>query len=765
MPRALKVLLVEDNPHDAELVLRELRRAGFEPDWQRVETEPDFTASLKEAFELIISDFAMPEFNGLRALDLLNASGRDIPFIIVSGTIGEETAVAAMKQGAMDYLIKDRLARLGQAVNRALEETRLRRERAIAAQALVIAEAKFRGLFENSVTGIYQTSPDGRLLAANPALARIAGYESPEAMIAAVGNLAEQVYVDPVDRARFQQQIQAHGVVQGFEARMRRPDGTPFWISSNAWLARDRDGRVCYEGELEDITARKLAGQQLRESEERFRQLAENINEVFWITDVTKEQIIYISPAYETVWGRPREDLYRSSQAWVQSIHREDQTRVLEAVRQKQPQGTYDETYRILRPDGTVRWIHDKAFPVRSDDGTVQRIVGVAEDITEARLLEEKFLRAQRLEAVGSLASGVAHDMNNILAPMLMAAGLLKGKLHEQRDRDILTMVEHSAQRGAGIIGQLLTFSRGTEGARVAIQASHLLKEMRHLMQETFPRHLEIECDCPKDLWSVLADATQLHQVLMNLCVNARDAMAAGGRLTVRARNIQLAADEAARQLVQAGPYVEITVTDTGHGIPAEIVGRIFDPFFTTKEAGKGTGLGLATVASIVKSHQGILDVESEPGTGSTFRVRLPAVVASALEPEPVLHASPIGRQQLILIVDDEKPIREALRAVLEKHSYRVLAAENGEEAIRLFIPQRAAVRLVLTDMMMPGMGGLALIRSLRVVEPALPVIACSGLGLEENQQNLEALGVTETLAKPFTPAHLLDAIGRVLRN
>jgi hypothetical protein len=247
--------------------------------------------------------------------------------------------------------------------------------------------------------------------------------------------------------------------------------------------------------------------------------------------------------------------------------------------------------------------------------------------------------------------------------------------------------------------------------------------------------------------------------------VNARDAMGDGGQITLEGKNVLLTeTDVRPHAPAPAGPYVEITVKDSGHGIPAHIMEHIFDPFFTTKEAGKGTGLGLATVAGIVKSHHGILTMRSEPGQGSAFRVLLPAIATTALAPVTITAAeAPLGQNQLILIVDDERPIREVLRAVLEKQRYRVLLAASGEEAIRVFVPQRLTIRLVFTDMMMPGMGGLNLIRSLRVLEPKLPIIACSGLELEEKHPGLIALGVTETLAKPFTAVQVIEAIARVL--
>lgn len=507
-------------------------------------------------------------------------------------------------------------------------------------------------------------------------------------------------------------------------------------------------------------------GAELRESEERFRAVVENIHEVFWITDPDDARVIYVSPAFEEVWGRSCDTIInRPASAWLDTVHPDDRTRVSEAAATKRLTGKFAEEYRILLPDGSVRWVRDQGVPVKNAAGRITRIVGVAQDITERKQLEAQFLRSQRMEAIGTLSGGVAHDLNNILAPMLMAAGLLKERVTDEHDREMLTMVERSARRGADIIRQLLTFSRGVDGERVPLPLRHLIKEIGGIVRETFPRDITLIDRVPSELWPVVADATQLHQVLVNLCVNARDAMPDGGTLSIGAENVELTADDVpvAREAVP-GRYVVITVADTGVGIDPTITDRIFDPFFTTKDLGKGTGLGLSTVLGIVRSHRGFITMTSTPTKGSSFRVYLPAAAVEPEEPAVVsAEPLPMGRGETILVVDDEQPIREATRLVLEQQNYRVVTATDGQAAVSLFLAERDKVHLLLTDVMMPHMGGAALIRALRLVNPQLKVIAISGLDPEGKRAELAALGITEILPKPCGPKTLLDAIHRGL--
>jgi PAS domain S-box-containing protein len=771
--RRIRVLLVEDNVRDGELLLRALRQYGYDPEWRRVETEADLSAALEEHHDVIFSDYYMPRLSGLRALALAQAKCPDVPCIIVSGTIGEETAVKTMQHGAVDYLLKDNLVRLGPAVERALEIGKLRREHRQKQKALRRSEENLARAQQVAHIGSWELDlANLKNVNANPLywsdeLFRIFGHE-PGGIEVTNDNFFAAVHPD--DREPIRQAVAETlrtGRPYSIDHRVIRPDGTERIVHEQADLICDPvTGRpVKLIGTTQDVTEQKAAEMAWRQSEERFRQVMEAINEVFWMTDLDKQRMLYISPAYERIWGRPADELYRAGTAWLESIHPEDRERVREAAETRQASGTYEETYRIVRPDGSVRWIYDRAFPVRDASGRVYRVAGVAEDVTERKKLEEQVLHSQRMEAIGTLAGGIAHDLNNILAPVLMMMGILKLKLTDATDRQLIDLVESSVQRGAGIINQLLLFSRHVTGENAPLDLRHLLREMAALMREIFPRNINIVESRTGDLPPVLGDATQLHQVLMNLCVNARDAMPEGGTLTLTARDITLDDTQAfPHPDARPGRYVVIGVQDTGQGIPKDIRSRIFDPFFTTKEPGKGTGLGLSTVSGIVRNHGGFLTVYSEEGLGTHFKVYLPAAEPSAKPEEPSAVATPArGHGETILLVDDESSILAAEKYVLEQNGYQILTAAGGKEAVHCFLNNQDRIRLVVTDLMMPGMDGMALVRSLRAINQKLPIIATTGLDREEKRDTLAALGITDVLTKPCLPSVLLAAVQRNL--
>jgi signal transduction histidine kinase len=387
---------------------------------------------------------------------------------------------------------------------------------------------------------------------------------------------------------------------------------------------------------------------------------------------------------------------------------------------------------------------------------------------SEARMrqLEAQLLRAQRMESMGTLASGVAHDFNNILTPILAAAQLLPLKLTnlEDRDRYLLQLIEDSAKRGADLVKQILAFARGVEGKRVSLQVGHLLAETAQIARQTFPKTIDIQTDIPTTTtWLVSADATQLHQVFMNLCINARDAMAYGGRLSLSLENTIV--DDAYSQInleARAGAYVVITVTDQGMGIAPEFLDRIFDPFFTTKEVGKGTGLGLSMVLGIVKSHGGFVTVKSAMGQGTQFKIYLPAVeasLASDVEELPPL----VGRGELILVVDDEDLIRQVTQTSLEEYDYRVMVAIDGAAAIAAYAQHQGEVSAVLMDIMMPSVDGITAIRTLQKLNPQVKVIATSGLVANSQLSEEISTAVKAFLPKPFTAKELLSTLQQVL--
>jgi PAS domain S-box-containing protein len=511
--------------------------------------------------------------------------------------------------------------------------------------------------------------------------------------------------------------------------------------------------------EAEGHRQRQQAEAKLRESEERFQQLAAKSSEGFWFVAVNPLRILYVSPGLERIWGLPASKFYEDPGKLAVSIHSKDQSRVRDAWgacfagRSSQ----FEIEYRVLRPDGSLRWVLDGGTPIRDESGEIVRVSGVVRDITERKLNESQMLRTQRLESIGTLASGVAHDVNNALAPILMATELLRMSFPDQATQN-LELIHASAKRAADMMKQLLTFAKGVEGERLLLQPRHLLREMEKLMQGSFPKNIELRLSFARDLSTILGDATQLEQVLLNLCVNARDAMPAGGTLTLKAQNTEI--DEVYASAVldaKPGRYVEWQVTDTGTGIAPEILDRIFEPFFSTKGPEKGTGLGLSTVIGIVKSHGGFIRVHSTIGQGSTFAVYLPAVTSgtsdtSMLTREKVAFR---GNGEAILVVDDEAPVREITRKVLTGLNFKVLLASDGAAALVQAGENSKSLRAVITDMHMPGMDGRAFVRVLKYMLPEAKIVVASGSLDEQQTSELKTLGVSAVLGKPFTQESL----------
>ncbi len=511
---------------------------------------------------------------------------------------------------------------------------------------------------------------------------------------------------------------------------------------------------------------RQRAEEALRSSEERFRELAENINEVFWASDPDKQRILYVSPAYEAIWGRSCASLYQSPLTWVEAIHPDDRARVAESARLRQVTGEYNEVYRILRPDGSHRWIRDRAFPVRDENGRVYRIVGTAEDITEQKRMESQFLRAQRMESIGTLAGGIAHDLNNVLTPITLSLQMLQDFVKEEEGRTLLKTLESSAHRGSNLVKQVLSFARGVEGRRASINLLHLLREMERVVADTFPKNIAFVLETCKDPWPVSCDPTQMHQVLMNLFVNARDAMPAGGRIQVTLQNVELDSTYATMNPeARPGRHLVVSVVDDGMGMTPEVLDKIFEPFFTTKEVGQGTGLGLPTSLAIVRSHGGFINVYSEPGHGSTFKVYLPAEASGSVSADVTEAPAkrPRGAGEVVLLVDDEESIRTVARGTLERFSYRVMEARHGAEAVAIYAQHQDVISAVLTDMAMPIMDGPALIMALKAINPKVRIIASSGLASNGGVAKAIGAGVADFVPKPYTADVLLATLRRVL--
>jgi PAS domain S-box-containing protein len=1017
MNKPLRVLIIEDSADDAALLERELRKGGYDVAAERVETAVTMRAALDRGpWDVIISDHKMPHFSAPEALEVFRASGYDLPFIIVSGTIGEEEAVASMRAGAHDYLMKSKLARLAPSIERALRETEERRQRKQAEAALRQSEAKYRQLHESLTDAFVSVGLDGCILEFNRAYREMLGYTHEELLRLTYIELTPTRWHEAEIRI-LNEQILAQGSSDVYEKEYIRKDGSVFPVELREFLIRDDAGRpAAIWGIARDITDRKQAETALRESEERFRRIVETAEEGVWqvdrswrtsyvnrrmeellgcapgemlgqpisafmdeagrrataelqarrqqgqaeshefrfvrrdgrellalvatcpildargafdgaialVGDITARKraeealresetrfrflvdysydliwtlkpdgvFCYVSPSWKNRLGYDPSDMVGKT---IQSlVHPDDvavcencMSRVLEArtalpgaaYRVRHADGSWcwheasmtptytgdgsflyfvgvsrdvterkraeDELRKLARAveqspvsiiitdragniefvnpkcmqvtgytlaevvgknprflksgetpaeeyarlwatlsagqewrgefhnkrkDGTLFWESASISPIRGAAGAITHFIAVKEDVTEQKLTQAKFLRAQRVESVGSLASGIAHDLNNILTPIVICADLLQAEVDAARRRGLAQTIGSSALRAVGVVKQLLGFARGREGQKALVQPRHLIGEVVRITRETFPRTIVIEEDCSSDLWPIVADATQLHQVLLNLCINARDAMPAGGRMTLRATNVVLDDHYAAmRKEATPGSYVLIEVSDTGTGIPDTVQGRIFESFFTTKGEGRGTGLGLTTSQGIVRDHGGFITFTSVPGHGTTFTVHLPAQPETIEEARTALVQATIPRGQgaLLLVVDDEVGICDVLRKTLESQGYRVLLAQDGIEALAQFSVHSRDVALVVTDFMMPLMDGLTLCRTLRRLNPRLPLLVSSGALPDPERpgtpEAFAAVGNCHLLLKPHTAAALLRAVWNML--
>jgi two-component system, cell cycle sensor histidine kinase and response regulator CckA len=482
--------------------------------------------------------------------------------------------------------------------------------------------------------------------------------------------------------------------------------------------------------------------------------------------DIIADRVTW-SIELETLYGLLPGSFGDTHEQWLAAIYPEDRQMAIDGLAKSRQLGQgLDLEFRIAYPDTHIHWIAVRSSVFFDGAGNPTRTIGIHMDITEKKQLEQQFLRAQRLESLGTLASGIAHDLNNVLTPILSVAQLLPLRLPtiDDRSKNLLTILETSAHRGADLIEQILSFAQGIEGKHLCIQPTHLLIDIQKIIQQTLPKSIEIARNIPADLWTVLGDLTQLHQVLMNLCVNARDAMPQGGTLSIVATNRSIDPAFASKHLdAQVGDYVVISVNDTGTGIQPQLMHRIFDPFFTTKEIGKGTGLGLSAVLGIVKTHGGFLDVQSQVNQGTKIDVYLPAS-HTPFEFELDAPALPAGRQQLILAIDDERAIGELIKTTLETYNYRVITAESGAEALEMYVNRVEEIDLVLIDMMMPIMDGLSTITALHQLNPDLPVVAMSGLSSAESIAQAKRFGCRYFLPKPYTTEDLLQVIADCTR-
>jgi PAS domain S-box-containing protein len=635
-------------------------------------------------------------------------------------------------------------------------------ERRKTEQALRESEDRISGIINSAMDAVISMDDGQRIILFNAAAEKMFGYLAAEVIGRPISLIIPERF-----RASHEGHIRRFGATGetsramgalGAVSGLRR-NGEEFPIEASI-SQLESGGQKLFTVILRDITERKRAEDRLIEQ----ATLLDQSHEAIVVRDLDN-RIRY--------WGRGAERLYgwTAEEAVGRPIgeltYRESLSQLAEATGIVIEKGAWNGELRHITKYGREVIVEGHWTLVRDAEGNPKTILTINTDITEKKKFESQFLRAQRLESIGTLASGIAHDLNNILSPILMGAQMLQMRLQDEANQRLLGVMLTNAERGAEMIKQILSFAKGVSGERVAIQPKHLIREIVKVAEETFPKSLRITQRISESLWTTSGDATQLQQVLMNLCVNARDAMPSGGELTIVAEN--QAIDEIYAGMLRgayAGNFIVVTVTDTGMGIPPEIIDRIFDPFFTTKESGRGTGLGLATVQGIVTSHGGFITVESQLRLGTTFKIYLPAhEAANRKEVEEIRHEILHGGGEMVLVIDDEDAIREMTRTTLERFGYRALTADNGATALGVFASHKEEISLVITDMMMPVMDGPVTIRALQKLNPQVRIIASSGLAESINTADLDRLGVKTFLTKPYDAKALLKTVAQALRQ
>jgi PAS domain S-box-containing protein len=615
---------------------------GIACELTRVATKAEFCAAVKAGgHDVILSDYTLPDFDGMAALRFAREIRPGVPFIFVSGTIGEEKAIEVLTQGATDYVLKHRLRRLAPAIRRAMDEVR---------------------------------------------------------------------------------------------ARERREE------TENA----------------------------LRESETRFREMADSIQEIFWSRSADGQRFIFVSPASAKIWNQSADELLSRPGAWFDAICPEDRPQILAAIDRLTRGHSYSLQYRVLRPDGEFRWVEDRGYPVWDELGAVKRLVGVAVDISDRKRLELQLQQAQKMEAIGQLAGGVAHDFSNVLTVINGYSTLLL----DQHDlppamAESLRYIYVAGGRAATLIRQLMMFSRKTPVQRRPVDLNEIIGQLAPMLQRLIGEHISLQLDLAQQLPLAFADTGMVEQVIMNLAVNARDAMPKGGSLVISTGCCEVtAADRERADGARPGSYAWLSVRDTGAGIPPEVLPRIFEPFFTTKSAGAGTGIGLSTVMGIARQHDGWVEVESELNVGTLFRVLLP--IAARDEPatagEPRADFLIRGGKETILVVEDEVSVREYARTVLQMNGYKILQAGSGHEALEAWKLYHGKIALLLTDLVLPDeMSGFELAERLRGHRPDLKVLYTSGYSPTLAGQIVPAERGINFLQKPYQPKTLARMVREIL--
>lgn len=685
------------------------------------------------------------------------ASAISLPLFVDKKIIGALNIYAGTPNAFSDEEVK-LLSELAGDLSYGIQSQRVRLEHQQTEAALERERNLLRTLIDNLPDFIFVRDADNRFVLANKAIAKQLGADSPTELL----GKTDADFFDAEQARRFtadDRTVLAGKTLISFEQDTVYPDGKRrVMLVTKLPLLNAQGVATGLIGIGHDITERKAA-------EEKIREQAEMLNlahDAITIRDLDNH-ILYWNKGAERIYGWTSEEAVGKTS---RDLFKIDSLKFSEAYQKLLADGHWTGEFTNNTKSG--REVVVEAFWTLLFDpgGQPKSILAFSVDITEQRRLEQQAIRNQRLESLGTLSSGIAHDLNNILTPIMVSVGILKTHVQDPALNRLIASLESSTQRGAQLVKQILTFGRGVKGERVLIRLRDIIREVQQIILETFPKSIQVETQVADNLWCLTGDPTQIHQVLLNLAINSRDAMPNGGKIIFILQNTIIdAANTALNSDVRPGNYVLIQVTDNGTGIAKKNIEQIFDPFFSTKPHGQGTGLGLSVSLGIVKSHGGFINVYSEPGRGSTFKVYLPAqTVGEANEPErPVGSTLLRGNNQLILLVDDEESICTTAKKILEHHGYRVITAANGAEAVSLYAAQPAEIAVVITDMHMPIMDGPAAIIALQSMNPAVKIIGSSGLAAYGSTGKAASSGVRHFLPKPYSTEQLLRSLREVM--
>jgi PAS domain S-box-containing protein len=764
--KPLRVLFIEDWQEDVELSVHCLRQAGLEVRCDVAQNAEEFAACLdRSAYDVVLADYSLPAWSGIEGLAILQERGLDTPLILVTGAVGEETAVDCIKRGAADYILKDRLARLPVAVCRALEEKQRRAEQARTHHALRESEERFRHLFEEAPVAYHEIDREGIMVRVNRVECELLGYPPEEILGRPVW-----AFVVPEQRELVRETVLRKMLVPYlpvvFEREWMRRDGTRLTVEMHESLILDAQGEVtAIRAALLDITERRRAEEALRESEEFLSSVFASIQDGLSVLD-TEFNIVRVNPAMERWFAHAMPLL--GKKCWEAYYGRTTPCELCPARRTLETGAAAHEVKQRLQAGSqAVGWQEVHSFPLL--DPATGRSSGVIEyvrDITEHRRLEEQFRQAQKIEAVGRLAGGIAHDFNNLLMVIRGYSDLLLEELKPADSRRrALEEIRKAGERAATLTRQLLAFSRKQVLQPQILDLNAVVSNINTMLRRLIGEDIELTMLPGAALDRVQADPGQIEQVIMNLAVNARDAMPHGGKLTIETANVNLDEDYARRDGNAApGPYVRLSVSDTGCGMDAETRARIFEPFFTTKERDKGTGLGLATVYGIVKQSGGYIWVYSEVGRGTVFKIYLPRAPGSAevRQQEEVQQTLP-GGVETVLVAEDDPAVRALVCGALASRGYTVQEARDGREALAAARGYKGPIHLLLTDVVLPHMSGRRLAERLRAERPESRLLYMSGYTDDAIVSHGVSAGNVPFLQKPFSASALNRKVREVL--